>query len=110
MSIRQEIEYLGFIINSSTMTVTLPIRKKIAILKLCDSILNKDCLVIREVASFIGTLVASLPGVTYGALYYRFLEKCKLDALRESRGDFDSYDSFLCCSYRNSMVVSEYSF
>lgn len=85
-----EIEYLGFVINSSKMTVTLPLRKKNLILKLCNNIQSKNCFVIRDIASFIGNLVASLPGVLYGALYYRFLEKCKIDALRSSRGDFDS--------------------
>ena len=50
----------------------------------------------------IATLVASLPGVKYGALYYCFLEKCKLDALRRSRGDFDS-SMILSCAARTEI-------
>ena len=44
---------------------------------------------IRFVAKVIGTLVASLPGVKYGALFYRYLEYDKIVALRCSAGNFD---------------------
>lgn len=40
-------------------------------------------------ASVIGKIVASFPGVTYGPLYYRDLEKTKSSALKVANGDFD---------------------
>ena len=50
----QEIGFLGFIINSSKMIVTLPSHKKSKILELCNKFLQYRSFVIREVASFIG--------------------------------------------------------
>ena len=71
------------------MTVSLPYHKKANILSLCKKILTEDNFIIRDVASFIGLLVSSLPGVINGPLFYRQLEKCKIEALRDSRGNFD---------------------
>ncbi|CAB4002709.1 Hypothetical predicted protein, partial [Paramuricea clavata] len=45
---------------------------------------------IRQVAKIIGYLVSTLPGVQYGALYYRYLEMDKVSALKISKGNFDA--------------------
>ena len=34
--------------------------------------------------------MASLPGVQYGALYYRYLEMDKIAALKNAKGNFDA--------------------
>jgi len=44
---------------------------------------------IREVAQVIGLIVSSLPGVMFGELHYRNLEKNKILALQDSRGNYD---------------------
>ena len=44
---------------------------------------------IREVAKFLGNL-ASFEAVTYGRLFYRFIEIDKINALRFSKGKFDA--------------------
>ena len=41
-------------------------------------------------SSLIGTLVATFPGVEFGALHYRTLERDKDFALKNSKGDFDA--------------------
>ena len=50
-------------------------------------------LLIREVASVIGKIVSSFPGVMHCALYYRHLEKDKSQALLRSKGNFDDFVS-----------------
>ena len=45
---------------------------------------------IREVASFIGTLVSSFPGVEFGPLHYRHIEADKELNLKLNKGNFDS--------------------
>ena len=45
----QEIEYLGFIIDSTNMTLTLTLVKKQKILLLCDEILSSPHVKIRKV-------------------------------------------------------------
>ena len=84
-----EIKFLGFILNSNDMTVTLPIDKKQKIVDLCNKYLLDSSSKIRDIASLIGLLISSLPGVQYGALFCRYLELCKISALKHSRGNFD---------------------
>lgn len=90
----QEITYLGFILNSKAMIVSLPHDKKEKIFSICQNFKSKRIFVIREVATFVGLLVSSLPAVQYGRLNYRFLEHCKILALKTNKGDYDG-DMFL---------------
>ena len=71
----QILEFLGFILNSILMLVTLTNKKAVKILQLCQtfSLPNKR-FTIREVASFLGTLVSSFPGVEFGPLHFRHIE------------------------------------
>ena len=45
----------------------------------------------REVASFVGTLVSSLPGVEFGPLHYRHVEADKELNLKSNKRNFDSH-------------------
>ena len=87
----QCIQFLGFNLNSVNMTVTLPIDKKNKIIDLCKTLLENRNFRIRFVAHVIGVLVSSLPGVRYGALFYKFLEKDKNNALRIAKGNYDNH-------------------
>ena len=87
----KRIEYLGNIIDSENMTVTLPERRKDRILQSCKQLLNKHRDKIREVASVIGLLVAAIPAVEMGKLHYRKLEKAKIVALDKEKGNFDRW-------------------
>lgn len=86
----KEIEYLGFLINSSSMTVRLTNKKKEQLASLCIDYLKMGEMSIRELAMIIGKIVASFPGVMFGPLWYRNLEECKKDALRLNRGSYDA--------------------
>lgn len=74
------------------MLVTLTNKKAVKILQLCQkfSLPNKQ-FTIREVASFLGTLVSSFPGVEFGPLHYRHIEVDKKANLKLNQGDFDSF-------------------
>ena len=87
---QQRLVFLGFIIDSVLMTVSLTQDKKTKIKTLLSSLLENSCCVkIREVAKVIGHLISSLPGVKYGALYYRNLEMNKVAALKLTKGNFE---------------------
>ena len=88
----QVLELLGFTLNSILMTVTLTDKKADKILQLCQKFSNPGRqFTIREVASFIGTLVSSFPGVEFGPLHYRHIEADKELNLKLNKGDFDSH-------------------
>ena len=85
----QVLEFLGFVLNSVTMTVTLSHAKAENIKHVCKDLLTRTQPTIREVAVVIGKLVASCPGVAMGPLFYRQLENDKTAALKFHHGNFD---------------------
>ena len=90
LSPRKRISHLGFIIDSDSMTVTLPEDKMLNVISLCTELTAKNEDTIRQVAKVIGTLVATFPAVQLGQLRYRELEYEKDKALKISRGNFDT--------------------
>ena len=60
------IEFLGFVLDSHKMTVKLTDNKIERITSFASDILREKTLTIRMLASFIGLLVSSFPGVLYG--------------------------------------------
>ncbi|XP_028394531.1 uncharacterized protein LOC114518732 [Dendronephthya gigantea] len=87
----QCIEYLGFSLNSVCMTVTLTSLKREKLLLLCQKFQQPNTLhTIRRVASLIGSLVSSFPGVEFGPLHYRYIEADKDYNLKLHQGNFDA--------------------
>ena len=86
----QNIRHLGFNLNSRNLTVTLPPDKQ-SLLKLkCKTLLNSaQSTSIRQVASLVGLLIANCQGCKWGKLYYRDLERDKIQALKSNSGNFD---------------------
>ena len=90
----QEITFLGFVINSKTMTLKLTEEKISKLKNLCSYALkNKNKIKIREVAKIIGNIIAAIEATTYGKLYYRNIENQKILALKDSKGNFDAHMS-----------------
>ena len=55
------LEFLGFVINTQTMTITLPQQKMHSIQKEAMHLLSLDTVQMKTLAHFIGTLVATRP-------------------------------------------------
>ena len=85
----QQILFLGFVIDSVKMTIILTEERKQSIYMLCQNILSNYQATIRELAQTIGVIVSSFRAVPYGQMYYRELEKCKVQTLARSGGNFD---------------------
>ena len=62
----QSITFLGFIIDSKNMVISLTYVKKQNIFNLASQILTKRQVTIRKLAKFIGCIVSSFPAVPYG--------------------------------------------
>ena len=87
----QCIEFLGFLLDSTSMTVRLTSPKRDKLVQMCQKFLQPNKLyTIRQVASLIGSLVSSFPGVEFGPLHYRALEADKDSHLRMHQGHFDA--------------------
>lgn len=77
----QELEFLGFKLNSINMTITLTDNRKHKILNVCNKLLNDICC--------CSSFIAALPGVKYGQLHYRAIEHDKNLALKKSKGKYN---------------------
>ena len=80
--------FLGFVITSLDMTISLTPEKIEKILHMVRHCLDPEFITIGVVASCIGRLASSFLGVQFGPLYYRNLEICKSKALYHVKGDF----------------------
>ena len=84
----QRLEFLGFILDSNAMTVTLTDKCKQKILDMCKVLLQQPCQTIKFIAALVGCFIAALPGVKYGAIFYRQLDHCKNHSLRIHKGKY----------------------
>ena len=81
----QGIEFLGFIIDSNLMTLSLPTEKMKKIKKLCQTILRSDVTTVRQLSEIIGNLTASLQAVQQAPLHYRYLQMAKNQVLKQGQ-------------------------
>ena len=86
----QEMEFLGFVVNSKRMTLALTLKKRKKIRLLCEDIRVRLMPSIREVAKLIGNLVATEEAVPLAPLHYRRLETEKTHALKRRRGNYEA--------------------
>ena len=77
----QKIEFLGFRLNSLTMSIALPKDKLHAIQKAARRLKEQGRVSVRQVAHLLGMLVAAHPAILPAPLHYRSLEREKLMAL-----------------------------
>lgn len=86
----QVITFLGFVLISVQMTVSLTPSEALKLKSKVIDLLDNQSPSIRTVSEVIGLMVAGFPGVMYGPLYYRQLEVEKVAALKQNKGNFDS--------------------
>ena len=84
----QTITFLGFVLDSRNMTVSLTQQKQLKLKKACLYIIKVKRPTIRLIAQLLGLMTSSFPGVMYGPLYYRRLDMEKTNALSQC-GDFE---------------------
>ena len=83
----QEIEFLGFILNSKNMTIAITHKKKAKIASLCENILALPTPTIRLLSKLIGNVVATEEAFPLAPLHYRPMELNKIEALKQSKGN-----------------------
>ena len=86
----QKIVFLGYVIDSLAMTVSLPEEKLNKLKEQTLSLWERPQCSIRELAHVVGLIVSSFSAIKPARLYYRDLEICKLAALSSSDGDYNA--------------------
>ena len=105
----QNIEFLGFVLDSVRMSVTLTRAKQDKIHGLGTALLSKSRVTIRDLAVFIGNVVAAGYGVHRAPLRFKYLEIIKDNALKSLRGTVAFprvYDQFLVLDARACGLIT----
>ena len=84
------LHFLGFLIDSLQMVVTLPDSKRAYIRNACLALYQATSCTLRQLASLTGTLVSSFPAVQFGKMHYRELEKAKSFGLKYNAWNFEA--------------------
>ena len=85
----QIMEFLGFMINSIEMTLSLPEDKISKIKKECCHALNQHSMTGRQLAHLIGLLSACIPAILEAPLHYRALQRLRHQAVGPRGNNFD---------------------
>ena len=85
----QILEFLGFILNTLRMKITLPGNKVEKFKSLGNKLLAKPSCTIREVACLIGLMTSYSTAMRFGRLFTHHLEIQKITALHEAADNFD---------------------
>ena len=100
----QTIVFLGFVLNSILMQVSLTHERAFKLKEACENLPATDFPCIRTVAQVLGLMTSSFPGVLYGPLHHKFLEMDKSQALKTQNGNFDKNMSIPRSHKRPKMV------
>ena len=73
----QEMEFLGFLIDSNAMTLQLPGEKLRKICRKCQNLLDQTTISVRELSKFLGLLTSSIQAIFPAPIHYRHLQKLK---------------------------------
>lgn len=74
-------KFLGFILDTKHMIITLPKDKKTRIKNKATEMITKNSSSVRKFAEFIGLLTSACPAVSYGWMYTKLFEREKYLAL-----------------------------
>lgn len=98
----QRCKYLGFIFDSTRMTIELSYEQK-SILGNIDLILHKRKLKIRDFAQLVGRLVSACPATKYGWLYVKHFEREIYLHLRRCSQNYNGILSISDCCKKELM-------
>ena len=99
----QRVPFLGVVLDSVAMTVTLSSRRKERI-KEQGLLLLKGDITLLDLSSFIGLAVAAGPAVELASLRYRYLEILHNRSLSQSCGNYHSRISGYSCPVFSYLV------
>ena len=85
----QVIEYLGYILNTIQLTVTLPWDKIERFRDYTNFILSRNHCKICEVARLLDLMTSYTTAMRFGRLFTHHLDIQKIDALKEADGNYD---------------------
>ena len=103
----QTMEFLGFLVDSRSMTLSLPETKVLKIRKECRHMRNQSHVTGRQLAHLIGLLTSCLQAILQASLHYRALQRLRNQALVQGGYIIRQEDSYVKgCTAGSSLVDS----
>ena len=90
MTPTQSIEFLGFRVGSTRMTLSLPLEKVHKVQKECRHTCNMSSVTGRQLAHLIGLMTSTLPAIQEAPLHYRALQRLKIAAVSSVQPDYSN--------------------
>ncbi len=81
----QEMEFLGIVVNSVNMTLSIPVRKAQLLMDLCAQAEADPTMTALELSRIIGKLTATMPAVSHAQIHVRFLQRVLRLSLQKNR-------------------------
>ena len=85
---RQVVSYIGYVIDTSSMRISLPLEKMSKISDLARNILSSRTCSVRTLVRMIGLIVSPFRVVLQAKIHYGSLEHLKLQTFKVSHGNF----------------------
>ena len=93
LSPAQQVEYLGYLINSKNLTLSLPQRRLLTMLTIretCLHVLTSSSIRVRMLSQLIGMLTSTVLAVLPAPLHYRFLQMQKTKGLLANHQNYNA--------------------
>ena len=87
----QIITFLGFVIDSTVETLSLPQEKVVKVKSLCMKATVTPTMSARQIASLLGTLESYRPAIWQASLHFRYLQIRMIQALHVNNQNFDVF-------------------
>ena len=104
--------FLGFVLNSVTMTVCLTPESVTKFKTAVCHLITHTNPTIREVAQVVGIIAVSFPGIMYGPLHHRLTEGAKIEVLKQKTANFNAHmylKNLLKASFSGGLTYSTYT-
>lgn len=83
----QELEFLGLLIDSTSLSLSLPRTKQESIISSCKETLKKERIPLKEIASILGKFTWAAWAIPFSHAHCRGIQNLYIDKLKSSSGD-----------------------
>ena len=84
MTLVQEIEFMGMIVNLKEMTISLPQKKLQSIKQVCQDLYQNPETTVLELTKVLGHLTSTISAILPAKLHCRFLQQQQIQALKKN--------------------------
>ena len=84
LSPAKSIEFLGLLVNSTDLSLALPLKAVSSILSICNGMLSQSSVSLRNLSSLLGHFSWAIPTVPFAQTHYRNLQRLYISNLHPS--------------------------